>query len=187
MMSSHHLRDGDHDAYRMLFEAYAPRIYQFSLSYLKTAIAAEEVVQEVFIKIWNKRESLDEHGNLKAYIFKIAINTIYDVIRRRNIELAYKDYAEAKPTADYEATWEAVVYDEMLVRLNKLVNTFPEQRQKIFRMSREEGLSNEEIAKKLKLSKRTVENQIYRAVCFLKDHFKNELLLIILFLHLFAF
>lgn len=180
------IKSGEKDAYQILFEKYAPRIYNFSLTYLKNRDDAEELVQNVFLKIWEKRNSLDATQNLKSFIFKIAVNTIYDFIRRKNIEHAYEDYARLnfKPNENY--TWHSVIFEEMKNNLDKLVLQLPEQQQKIFQLSKLEGLTNKEISQKLKLSKRTVENHLYRALTFLKKHFKNESFLTLLFLYLFC-
>ena len=93
------IKTGNKQAYQKLFEKYAPRIYNFSLSYLRNENDAEELVQDVFLKIWEKRATLDASQNLKAFIFKIAVNTIYDFTRRKNIELAFEDYARLNYTA----------------------------------------------------------------------------------------
>jgi len=180
------IKTGDKNAYRKLFEKYAPRIYNFSLSYLNDENDAEELVQNVFLKIWEKRTSLDSTQNLKAFIFKIAVNTIYDFIRRKNIEHAFKDYARLNYTANEDYTWHTIIFEEMKQNLDLLVSQLPEQQQKIFQLSKQEGLNSEEIAKKLNLSKRTVENHLYRAISFLKKHFKNESLIALLFFHLFC-
>lgn len=179
------IKEGNKSAYEKLFNEFAPKIYHFSLSYLHNTADAEELVQDVFLKIWDKRETLDQSGNLKAFIYKVAINTIYDFIRRKNVEHAFKDYVEAHATNSSSNTWHEVIYHEMQDRLNELIEQFPEQRKKIFKMSKQEGLTNDEIAGKLNLSKRTVENQLYRAVAYLKEHLKNEPFTFIVFLYLF--
>lgn len=178
------IKSGEKNAYQELFERYAPRIYQFSLSYLKNKSDSEELVQDVFLKIWEKRETLDQSKNIKAFIFKIAVNTIYDFIRRKNIESAYKEFAGSNFESQHDSTWHQVIFDEMVDNLDVLVGQMPQERQKIFRLSREDGLTNEEIALKLNLSIRTVENQLYRAISFLKKHFRTDSLLTMLFLYL---
>lgn len=177
------IKTGVKEAFQELFERYAPRIFQFSLSYLKNEQDAEELVQDVFLKIWEKRDALDNSKSIKAFIFKVAVNTIYDFIRRKNIESAFKEFAGA----DFElqdSTWHQIIFDEMLDNLDVLVKQMPAERQKIFRLSREDGLTNDEIASKLNLSKRTVENQLYRAIAFLKKHFRTDSLFALLFLYL---
>ncbi len=171
-------------AYKELFTRYAPRIYQFSMSYLKDEADAEGLVQDVFLKIWETREKLDASRNIKSFIFKVAVNSIYDLIRRKNIEQAFQDFARAQENLQTNSTWHTVIWEEMLANLDELVKQMPGQRRKIFQMSREKGLSNDEIAKELNLSKRTVENQLYRAIAFLKKHYNTNSLFALLFFYL---
>ena len=178
------VKTGEKNAYQELFERYSPRIYQFSLSYLKNKSDAEELVQDVFLKIWEKRETLDQSKNIESFIFKVAVNTIYDFIRHKNIENAFNDFARANFETDSNNTWHTVIFDEMTANLKELVAKLPEQQQKIFQLSKEEGLASEEIAEKLNLSKRTVENHLYRAVSFLKENFRRDSFISVLFFYL---
>jgi len=178
------VKTGEKNAYQELFERYSPRIYQFSLSYLKNKSDAEELVQDIFLKIWEKREMLDVSKNIKSFIFKVAVNTIYDFIRHKNIENAFNDFARANFETDSNNTWHTVIFDEMTANLKELVAKLPEQQQKIFQLSKEEGLASEEIAEKLNLSKRTVENHLYRAVSFLKENFRRDSFISVLFFYL---
>jgi RNA polymerase sigma-70 factor (ECF subfamily) len=181
----HHVRNGEKGAYQILFERYAPKIYSFAFSYLKNKADAEELVQDVFLKIWEKRETLDVSRNIKSFIFKIAVNTIYDFIRHKNIESVFKDFARENYEFHSNNTWDTVVFKEMQATLNQLVVKMPEQRKKIFQLSKIKGFTNDEIANKLGISKRTVENQLYRAVLYLKEHLKDESQYLILFFYLF--
>lgn len=178
------IRNSEKAAFQELFERYAPRIYQFSISYLKSSPDAEELVQDVFLKIWEKREILDQSKNVKAYIFKIAVNSVYDFIRRKNIEAVFADFARANFDRTTDHTWHSVIFEEMTTKLTRLKARLPEQQRNIFHLSKEEGLTNDEIAEKLNLSKRTVENHLYRAVSFLKEHFKDDSLVAVLFFYL---
>jgi RNA polymerase sigma-70 factor (family 1) len=178
------IKIGNKEAFHVIFERYAPRIYNFVLSYLKDEYDAEELVQDVFLKIWEKKEQLDKSKNLKSFIFKIAVNIIYDLIRRKNIEEAFRDFVRHDYEPGIENTWHTVIFEEMLANVNELVKEMPAQRQKIFRLSRVEGLPNDTIARKLNLSKRTVENQLYRALSFLKKHFDKESVFALLFFYL---
>ena len=162
------LRIGSKDAFHFLFDTFGPKIHAFAMSYLKNEADAEELLQEVFLKLWEIRANIDSSRNIKSFLFKICINLIYDFIRRKNIEQAYLDYSGRSNPSFADNTWDEVIYNDMLNNLQQLVTLMPEQRQRIFKMSKEEGLSNEEIAQQLNLSRRTVENQLYRAVSFLK-------------------
>ncbi len=180
------LRAGSKAAFRELFEMYGAQIFNFSLSYLKNESDAEDLLQDVFLKVWEKRKTLDSSQNIKAYIFKIAVNTIYDFIRRKNIENAYTDYVRLNYKADANDPWHALIFNEMLERLNKLVDQMPGQCRRVFHLSKKKGLTNDEIAQKLNISKRTVENHLYRALALLKKHFKQELIFALLLFYLFC-
>lgn len=179
------LKKGSKEAFRLLFDAYGSKIHAFALSFLKNEQEAEELLQDVFLKLWEIRANLDTSKNIKSFLFKICVNQMYDFIRHKNIEQAYRDYSLHNYPADEENTWDQVIYNDMLNNLEKLVAAMPEQRQRIFRLSKEEGLSNDEIATKLNLSKRTVENQLYRAISFLKERLGTGSLpaLLFFFLH----
>ena len=180
------IKSGEKYAYQQLFERYAPRIYQFSISYLYNKADAEELVQDVFLKIWEKRETLNLSKNIKSFIFKIAVNTIYDFIRRRNLKNAFHDFTLEDWEADSNNTWHTIIFDDMQAHLEKLISQLPEQQQKIFRLSKQEGLTNDEIAQQLNVSKRTVENHLYRAISFLKKHFQNQSFALLLLFNLFC-
>ena len=178
------LKEGSKDAYQLLFNRYAPRIFAFAMSYLKRREDAEELLQELFLKIWEIRATLDDSKNIKSLLYKICINLIYDLIRRKNIEQAYLAFAGQNDHSNADSTWHEVIYQDMQNHLNKLVETMPDQRRLIFRLSKEEGLTNDEIAIRLQLSKRTVENQLYRAISFLRERIGQSSLPLLFFFYL---
>lgn len=178
------LKAGSKEAFRFFFDSFGPRIYAFALSYLKNENDAEELLQEVFLKLWEFRADLDSSRNIKSFLFKICINLIYDFMRRKNIEQAYLAYSGEHNPSSTDHTWHEVIYNDMLSNLKNLIDGMPEQRKQIFRMSKEEGLTNDEIARQLNLSKRTVENQLYRAISFLKVKLRTGSLAALLFFYL---
>ena len=113
---------------------------------------------------------IDTTKNIKAFIFTITVNIIYDFIRRKNIEVAFQDYTRLNHTSDENHTWNFVVFNEMQQNIHKLVDKLPKQQQRVFNLSKMDGLTNDEIAEMTGLSKRTVENHLYRAVSFLKEN-----------------
>lgn len=176
------LRAGEKEAFRYLFDTYGSRIYAFGLSYLKNKSDAEELLQEVFLKLWEIKNDLDSAKSVKSLLFKICINLIYDQVRRKNVQQAYLNYSGINHATSSENTWDEVIYEDTNRNLQRLIASIPEQRQRIFRMSKEQGLSNEEIAGQLNLSQRTVENQLYRAINFLKNQLDlNSLPALLLF------
>ena len=179
------LKEGSKDAFRFLYDRYGLKIHRFAISYLKSEHDAEELVQDVFLKLWDKRILLDGSGNIRSYIYKVAVNSIYDFIRHKNIEQAFHEFTAGR-NENSEDTWEEVVYNDMMAQVQQLMKQMPEQRRKIFKMSRENGLTNDEIAENLGLSKRTVENQLYRATTFLKNNLDRNSILAVLFIYLFC-
>jgi RNA polymerase sigma-70 factor (family 1) len=180
------LRTGDKGAFSELFNQYGPKIYRFAVNYLKNNADAEELMEDVFLKIWEKHDQLDPTQNVKAYIFKIAVNCLYDYTRKRNLEKAFADFSKYNFQPGADSLWHEVIWNDMLSRFNSLVDKMPEQRKVIFSLSRENGLSNQQIADKLNLSKRTVENHLYRATHFLKEHLSTDTVFLLLFLFLYS-
>ncbi len=180
------IKEGSKETFHLLFDKFGPKIYSFALAYLKNKSDAEELLQEVFLKLWEVRASLDCSKNLKSFLYKICINLIYDSIRRKNLEQVYLEYSGRNEILTADNTWHEIIYNDMLDKLQQLIITMPEQRQRIFRLSKEEGFSNEEIAAKLNLSKRTVENQLYRAVSFLKEKISTGSIPALLFFFLYC-
>lgn len=175
------IEDGNSPAFKTLFEQYAPRIYNFGFSYLKSVEDTEELVQDVFFKLWQHQKQLDEDRNVKAYIFKIAINLIYDQLRKRKLDKLAQELNAMTATELDNSTWNTLQYNELQQQIDTLIAQLPDQRKIIFTMSRVEGLTHEEIAQKLSLSTRTVENQVYRALSFLKQHIDSKYILYLVF------
>jgi RNA polymerase sigma-70 factor (ECF subfamily) len=164
------LKKGEKDALQELINLYGVKIYRFAFSYLKNKSDTEELLQDIFIKIWEKRKNLDPGQNMKPYLYKIVVNSIYDLIRKKNREKLFAEYISHHQPKGADSSWNEIIWNEMRSNLDRLIGHMPEQRQKIFLLSREEGLKNHEIADRLNLSLRTVENQLYRAVLFLKEN-----------------
>ena len=154
------IRRGDKQAFDRMYELYAQRLYGFSISILKNKEDAKEVVQETFLKIWNKRQTINPKRSFKAYLFTISYHIITDLLKERSSSVNFQEYLKENFTADSARTDDWVNFEELKVKLNHLVNKLPHKRKQIYLLSREEGLSHFEIAQKLGISVKTVENQI---------------------------
>jgi RNA polymerase sigma-70 factor (ECF subfamily) len=168
------IQNNDKDAFKSLYNRYSKKIYFFSLKYLKNNVEAEELVQSVFINVWINRESLDATVSIKGYIYKAAVNYIYNYLRKKTIRTRFIESEIQKGEIHSDITYEKVVLNDLEKSINSIVETLPSQQQKIFQMSHYEGLTHQEIAKKLDLSVRTVENQIYRALKMIKIILKEK-------------
>lgn len=158
------LRIGDVDAFEKVFFTFADRLYYFSYRYLRNQHDAEEVVQDVFVKLWENRSNLNEQLSLSGYIFTIARNTIFNQNRKKVNEKAYQEYVIGFLDNFSSKTEDDLIYSDIKEIVDKVVDELPPQRKLIYRMSREKGLSYKEIAQELDLSERTVEAHIRLAL-----------------------
>lgn len=179
------IKEGEEKAYRQLYDTYAHRLHKFGLLYLNSEDEAAELVQTVFVKVYDNRISLDDKSNLKSYLFKIAVNTIYDLVRKKNHHYLYEAFMQNHDVINSDDTWNKVALNEIEARYRQLLDAMPEKRREIFILSREKGKSNKEIAELLGVNLRTVENQIFRALKFLKQYLKDQPFVLVLFFFLF--
>lgn len=174
------LADGDHETFEDLFMDYFPKTKAFINHLVKDNMVAEELAQDVFTTIWVNRASLININSFNSYIYKIAKNTALQFLNRKYLEENYKlKYKPEIITASFETSLYA---DETRLLINMAVQRMPEQRRKVFLMSREKHLSNDEIANELNLSPKTVENHLTLALKYLKQILKLSNISIILFL-----
>jgi len=177
------LSQGNLLAFNTLFKSYSGRLYRFAIGYLKSENEAEELVQEVFTIIWEKRSNLKEELSFKSYLFMIAFNIIRKHFRSR------KYYAEYLKTGVFEDldmhTANQITYDSLQHYVAGLVEKLPERRREIFIKSRFEGYSVKEISEDMDISHKTVENQLTDALRFIRSNLKRENLPLILFFTLF--
>lgn len=176
------LISGDKEAFRKLYEMYAPRLAGFCRKYLYGSDEAAEVVQEVFLTLWEKRENIDANRSFSAYVIQAAKNRLLNNLRKKVNEQAYLDYLMNSSTGKAPMTTEDMAYIELKNKAENAIKSMPSKRQEIFRLSREGGLKNREIAEKLNLSIKTVENQMGQALKYLREELHEYRMMILLFL-----
>lgn len=163
------LGKGDHKAFDDLFMQYQPRVKNFLKGFVKDEEEALDMTQEIFFRIWVNREIISKVDSFKAYLFRMAKNMIYDYYEHNLIKDTYnlrqKENSLYTDILDIE---EKIYADELSLLIDIAVENMPDQRKRIFKMSRKEGLSNDEIASCLGINKRTVENHITTALAELR-------------------
>ncbi len=178
------LKAGDIEAFEKVFFSFANRLYYFALRYLRNEQDAEEIVQDVFVKIWENKENLNEHLSFSGYLFTIARNTIFNQNRKKVNEQAYQDYVRSFLDKTSSKTEDDLIYSDIQKIVDKVIEEMPPQRQLIYKMSRENGLSYREIAQKLNLSERTIEAHIRLALKsltqVLDEHFVLPIIIVML-------
>lgn len=149
---------GDTKAFESLFMLYFPKLKLFLSGFLDSEAEAEDLAQDIFVKVWQNRYSLGKIENLNAYLYRMAKNTLYTYLDR-------SFFPEAIPESGYGYILSTEELEELI---DVTINKMPPQRKTIFRLSRKQGLSNEEIALQLNISKRTVETHISAALADLR-------------------
>jgi RNA polymerase sigma-70 factor (family 1) len=159
-------------AFNTLFRAYGSHLYRFAYKYLKSEAESEELVQEVFTRIWENRSGLRKELSFKSYLFTIAFNIIRKHFRTRKY---MAEYYNSGIYNDFDIqTSQKITYDSLSLYLTELVNKLPKKRKEIFIKSRHEGLSIKEIAEDMEISHKTVENQLTIALRFIRTNFNRE-------------
>lgn len=177
------LSKGNILAFNTLFREYSSRLYRFINGYIKSDSQAEEMIQDIFMKIWEKRADLRGELSFKSYLFTIAFNMIRKHFRAEKVISEYL-HSGTRDELDLHTTRE-ITYNSLLNYVSEIVDHLPERRRLIFMKSRFEGLSIKEIAEELNISHKTVENQLTDALKFIRSNLKKEELAVTLFIALF--
>lgn len=163
------IKGSDANAFAMLYDRYWMKVYNFARLYIKSNSEVTEVVQDVFVKVWEARRLLDNSKSFDGFLFFITRNIIFNYSRKHFNELNFKLTALKGLENTYNMEEELDAAD-LKNYINNLISQLPEQRQRIFRMSREEHLTNKEIADRCAVSEKAIERQITIALKFIKDN-----------------
>lgn len=179
------LSNDDEKAFEFIYWKYNAHVYNFANSLLYSPKIAQDITQNVFLKIWEKRHEINPEQNFNAYLFTIARNMVYKETEQKLLaEQSLRQLQEEEDVLDM-STIRTLDYHFTEELCRSLVEELPPARREIFKLSRFERLSNKEIALRLSISERTVETQLYRATRFLKRKLLSDEglgLLILLFI-----
>jgi len=162
------LQNGDIQAFDDLFEAHGKRLYHFALGYLKSIPDAEEIVQEVFLKIWKNRKRLNSELSFKSYLFTIAYRQIAETLKKRLKAQRHLDQIAAQVLPpDYEEE-ERTDYQSLLELVNANIEKLPGRQREVLLMKKMAGLKIADISRELNISPKTVEYHLSAALRNLK-------------------
>jgi len=158
-------RFDDQQAYKELFTSLYTYLFQFAKTLVKAKEPAEEIISDVFIKVWEKRKDLEKIDNLRLYLYVSTRNRAYNYLDKQKHNLT-------NPLDDFQAEFTSVYFDpeqllitaDMLARIQKAVDELPPKCKMIFKLAKEDGLKYREVAEVLNISIKTVENQLAIAV-----------------------
>jgi RNA polymerase sigma-70 factor (family 1) len=172
-------------AFDLLYEKYSGRLYAFALMLLKNKEDARDIVQEAFLRIWQKRRELAEEKSFKSYLFTISYNIIIDQLRKKLNDKNYLESLEKSFKFGMDSIENTADFNMLDKQIREIIGELPPRRKEIFKMSREKGCSHKEIAETLNISIKTVETQLSLAVKFLKTRLSDSNLAVILLFFLF--
>lgn len=173
------LKNGDQSIFVKIYDEYWEQLYAIGYNRLKSSTDVEDIIQELFTDLWNNRESIKIKSNLKVYMFTAMKYKVIDHIRRRKIDSVNIEDSNVVSVFASESTDQILSFNELYARIEESIEKLPERSKLVFKMSRELEMSAEEIAKELKVSKRTVETQIYKSLRTLKKDFNDYSLTVI--------
>lgn len=179
------LKKGDVEAFDLTYKKYSVKLYAFGLKYLRSTAESEELVQSVFLKIWENHKNLKKELSFKSYLFTIAYNDICKLFRkRRYLQKFINDTVSENLISSFEIE-EGLDYKSVLERVQQIIDKLPENQKTIFLKSREDHKTTIEIAAELSLSPGTVDNYISETLKFIRSRLNKEDLGLLLFFSLF--
>jgi RNA polymerase sigma-70 factor (ECF subfamily) len=162
------LKSGSEPAFKELFVRFEQKLYHYTLKFTRSKEATEEILQDIFIKLWEYRENLDTTLSFNALMFRIAKNNILNYLRNESRQMSMRKEYSFSMEAMRNSTEEKIFFEEYIRMTDRAIDNLPAQRRSIFKMSRYEGKSYEEIAGVLGISKDTVRLQIIKSLKSLK-------------------
>jgi RNA polymerase sigma-70 factor, ECF subfamily len=172
-------------AFDLLYKNYSNKLYQFAYSILKSKEESENIVQEVFLKLWENRTKVEKDSSIKSYLFSIAYNSTITLIRKKIKDNQFIEYLKSLQEI-YEEPEIEFEYKELTEKLNDIVSKLPQRQKEVYLLHKEEGLTYKDIAVKLQISVNTIENHMSKALKTIRTKLGKNSLITSLFLFLFV-
>lgn len=161
--------DGDASAFRIIYERYQGKVFLFALRLTKSKSEAEEIVQEVFVKLWERRSGINIEKNFNAYILTITRNLVIDILKKAARDKTVQEKTYENMLKMQSASVDLLIHKET-ERLHRLaIENLSPKRKVVYMLSREEELTYEEIANKLNISRNTVRNQMTESIKSIRE------------------
>lgn len=165
---------GDSRGLALLYEEHKQALYFFVYAYLRHRESAEEIVQDTFLKLWENRQTLRPDADPRAYLFQVAKHATLDALRRQKVERTFLEHQRATANAGHSDTEQQVEWADYQVLLQRAMAQLPPSRQQIFRLSREQELTYDEIAQRTNLSVKAVEKQMMKALRSVRGYLRKH-------------
>lgn len=164
------LSQGSEQAFEKIYQFYSPRLYGKFIKLVKSEPVASELLQEVFLKIWELRQSIDPEKSFRSYIFKIAENKVYDFFRKLASDKKLREQLLKDGEEHYSHIEENMTRKENTIIVRRAIRLLPPQRQEIFRLCRLDGRSYKEVSGALGISTSTISDHIVKANHYIRSY-----------------
>jgi len=177
------LAQRDETAFEQVFKTYFKRLHAYAFTILRDEATAEEMVQQVFFKLWDRSEGLNFTGSVSAYLYRAVHNESLNYIKHQKVRTNHQLHVAYSMKNEVEHPAKKVFANELEKKVHSAMNELPEQCRTIFQMSRFDELKYREIADKLGISVKTVENQMGKALKLMRVKLVDFLTFIFVFIH----
>jgi RNA polymerase sigma-70 factor (ECF subfamily) len=173
-------------AFDLIYKKYSKKLYKFGYSLLKSHEETENLVQDVFLNLWENRHKVEKDSSIKSYIFAITYNSAISILRKKAMESKFVEYLKSLQIINEKPVNMELEYTELTNRINEIVYALPQRQKEVYLLHKVEALKYSEIAVLLDISVNTIENHMSRALKTIRKKLGNYSLIAILFLHLFV-
>jgi RNA polymerase sigma-70 factor (family 1) len=181
------LKQGNEQAFEKIYKSYSSRLFGNVFKMVKSETSTQEIVQDVFIKIWSNRDSIDLDKSFRSYLFRIAENKVYDFFRKASRDKKIQVQLFAAATEEYEHIETMIHRKENALLLQKAIDSLSPQRQQIFKLIKLDNKSYEEVSRQLGISVSTISDHIVKANKAIREFiFTHNDMTIIVFCFLFG-
>lgn len=168
------MSEGDEKAFRRLFDHYWDKIYSVAFTLTKSSVFSEEIVQDVFLKIWLRREQLSAVEKFDGFLFTVARNHIFNELRKKTTEQPFVEQLEQYFVESTALPEQMMLVKETKQLIEQAIKQLPEQQRAVYELSRNEGFDYNTIAEQLGISRSTVKNHMTRALQFLRQYLQEH-------------
>lgn len=178
------MKKGKRMAFTTIFHIYERRVYHFVFSYTKSEFTSEEIVQEVFLQLWEKRSRLDVNKSFHSFIFTMARNRTFNYLRDASKRKSLRKELWQRTVEQYEQIEKELVFEEYMELVENIVHDLPVNKRSVYVLSKQEGKTHVEISALLGISVKTVKNHLWETTKLIKvqlrPHLENVVKLVVL-------
>lgn len=164
------LNKGDMSAFEEIYARLHPKVYSYCQGFTKSSLASEEILQDVFVKLWQKRDQIDPEKSIQAFVYKLTRDLTFDYLKKVARDEKLRTEMLSRFVVSTENTESQIIFDDYALIAKRAISSLPPQRQRIYKLRQEEGLSYKKIAEELDISPNTVKVQLVKASKSIKSY-----------------